>query len=61
MLFRSEGNAEDWTALAFDLGYSDQAHLIRDFKKIVGRTPSEYAKAKLRTDDAASAAAGARA
>lgn len=51
-----EGKAEDWTALALDLGYSDQAHLIRDFKKIVGCTPSEYAKAKLRTGAVASAA-----
>ncbi len=38
----------DWAALAFELGYADQAHLIRDFKKIVGRTPLEYAKAKPR-------------
>lgn len=38
----------DWAALALDLGYADQAHLIRDFKKIVGRTPVEYAKAGTR-------------
>jgi AraC-like DNA-binding protein len=43
------GVACDWAALALDLGYADQAHLIRDFKKIVGRTPLEYAKAKPRT------------
>ncbi|WP_347261815.1 helix-turn-helix domain-containing protein [Rudaea sp.] len=42
------GAACDWAALALDLGYSDQAHLIRDFKKIVGRTPVEYAKAGVR-------------
>lgn len=44
-----EGGACDWAALALDLGYADQAHLIRDFKKIVGCTPLEYAKAKPRT------------
>lgn len=43
-----EGSACDWAALALDLGYADQAHLIRDFKKIVGCTPAEYAKAKPR-------------
>jgi AraC-like DNA-binding protein len=30
--------------LAFDLGYADQAHFIRDFKKLVGRSPADYAK-----------------
>lgn len=35
----------DWAALAADLGYADQAHLIRDFKKLIGRTPADYAKA----------------
>ncbi len=37
-------NAEDvnLTHLAQDLGYSDQAHFTRDFKAIVGRSPSDY-------------------
>jgi AraC-like DNA-binding protein len=37
-------NAEDvnLTHLAQDLGYSDQAHFARDFKAIVGRSPSDY-------------------
>ncbi len=38
------GGATDWAAMALDLGYSDQAHLIRDFKKLVGQPPGEYAK-----------------
>ena len=37
-------NAEDvnLTQLAADLGYSDQAHFTRDFKTLVGRSPSDY-------------------
>lgn len=31
--------------LALDLGYADQAHFIRDFKKLVGSSPAEYARA----------------
>lgn len=30
------------TVLALDCGYYDQPHLSRSFKRIVGRTPSEY-------------------
>jgi len=33
----------DWAGLAVDLGYHDQAHLIRDFKAQVGFTPAVYA------------------
>lgn len=51
-----EGTAGDWTTLALDLGYADQAHLIRDFKKIVGRTPAEYAQKKSRAHVGESAA-----
>jgi AraC-like DNA-binding protein len=38
----SQGETVDWTRLALDLGYFDQAHFIKDFKSIIGRTPSEY-------------------
>ena len=30
--------------LAYELGYADQAHFIRDFRNIVGATPAEYAR-----------------
>jgi AraC-like DNA-binding protein len=32
----------DWAQIALDLGYFDQAHLINDFKSIVGYTPTQY-------------------
>jgi AraC-like DNA-binding protein len=38
------GRPVDWTALALDLGYFDQAHFIRDFRQLAGRTPGEYAR-----------------
>jgi AraC-like DNA-binding protein len=33
----------DWAALAAELGYSDQAHLVRDFTATVGVPPTVYA------------------
>jgi AraC-like DNA-binding protein len=38
------GKPAEWAMLAQDLGYYDQAHFINDFKKLVGRSPSEYVK-----------------
>ena len=38
------GQPVSWAALAQDLGYFDQAHFIRDFRKLVGRTPGDYAR-----------------
>src|SRR5262249_3195406 len=35
-------------ALALSLGYSDQAHFVRDFKAIVGVSPAAYARAARR-------------
>lgn len=37
-----------WTELAAALGWFDQAHLIRDFKRHTGVTPSEYQAAQRR-------------
>jgi AraC-like DNA-binding protein len=38
------GEPVDWTALALDLGYFDQAHFIKDFKAMIGMTPAAYAR-----------------
>jgi AraC-like DNA-binding protein len=44
-LERAEKDREvDWAALAADLGYADQAHLIRDFTTTVGVPPTAYAQ-----------------
>lgn len=34
--------AVDWAGLAADLGYADQAHLVRDFTATVGVPPAAY-------------------
>jgi AraC-like DNA-binding protein len=38
------GEVRDWADLALDLGYADQAHFIRDFRRWVGRSPGDYAR-----------------
>lgn len=40
----AQGGAVDWAQLALDLGYFDQAHFIRDFRKLVGRPPAAYTR-----------------
>ena len=39
------GRPANLAGLAQNLGYYDQAHFINDFKKLVGRSPTQYAKA----------------
>lgn len=39
-----DGAAISWAALAQELGYYDQAHFGRDFRALVGQSPSEYAR-----------------
>ncbi|MFV2171591.1 DUF6597 domain-containing transcriptional factor [Actinomadura sp. LOL_016] len=38
------GDPVDWAALAGELGYYDQAHLVRDFTAAVGEPPARYAR-----------------
>lgn len=33
----------NWTAIAHNLGYGDQSHFINDFKRVIGKTPAQYA------------------
>jgi AraC-like DNA-binding protein len=39
----ADGEAVNWAKMALDLGYFDQAHFIKDFKRLIGQTPAEYA------------------
>ncbi|MBP9144368.1 MAG: helix-turn-helix domain-containing protein [Thermoanaerobaculia bacterium] len=34
----------DWAELALELGFADQAHFVRDFRRFVGSTPAAYAR-----------------
>ncbi|GAA3399723.1 DUF6597 domain-containing transcriptional factor [Paenibacillus hodogayensis] len=36
------GEQPDWVKLSMDMGYYDQAHFIKDFKAIIGKTPEEH-------------------
>jgi AraC-like DNA-binding protein len=38
------GGDINWAALAADLGYADQAHLVRDFTAATGTSPAAYAR-----------------
>jgi AraC-like DNA-binding protein len=40
----ADGQVVDWSVLAADLGYADQAHLTRDFTQLVGEPPTRYAE-----------------
>jgi len=48
-----------WADQAAELGWSDQAHLIRDFKRHTGVTPSQYLSAQRSTYDRTEAASAA--
>jgi AraC-like DNA-binding protein len=48
-----------WADKAADLGWSDQAHLIRDFKRHTGVTPSQYLAAQRSMYDRTEAATAA--
>ncbi|MFC4123306.1 DUF6597 domain-containing transcriptional factor [Nocardia rhizosphaerae] len=37
------GVAVDWAGIAAELGYADQAHLSREFRRIFGEPPTSYA------------------
>jgi AraC-like DNA-binding protein len=41
---RTLPESESWARVALDLGYCDQAHLIRDVREIFGATPGELVR-----------------
>lgn len=45
---RRADTAPDWSRIATDTGYYDQAHLIGEFRDLVGLTPVEYLKRRER-------------
>ncbi|HYN08299.1 MAG TPA: helix-turn-helix domain-containing protein [Vicinamibacterales bacterium] len=40
------GQAVDWSLVALDAGYFDQAHFIHDFRAFAGLTPTSYQSAR---------------
>jgi AraC-like DNA-binding protein len=40
--FIAKDSSPNWAAIAFDLGYFDQSHLIREFLEFSGLTPTDY-------------------
>ncbi|WP_338261841.1 helix-turn-helix domain-containing protein [Corallococcus caeni] len=41
---RMAATSKDWRRIAVDAGYYDQAHLIADFRELVGLTPGAFLK-----------------
>lgn len=39
----ARGAEIDWSSLAAELGYADQAHFVRDFRQMFGEPPTRYA------------------
>ena len=44
-----KGESLNFASLAQDMGYFDQAHLIRDFRSIIGCSPARYSKQGAKT------------
>ena len=45
-LMKNDINKASMTNLSYEAGYSDQSHLIKEFKNTIGLTPSQYLKTK---------------
>lgn len=46
------GEPVSWAEVARELGFADQAHLVRDFRSALGETPAVYARARQREGSA---------
>lgn len=47
-LRRARASAVNWAGIAADLGYSDQSHLVSEFRSLTGLTPSRWAASRRR-------------
>lgn len=45
-LMKNDADQKNMTSLSYEAGYSDQSHLIKDFKNTTGLTPTQYMKTK---------------
>jgi AraC-like DNA-binding protein len=43
---RARSTDVNWASIATELGYADQAHLIRDFRAVTGEAPANYSRAE---------------
>jgi AraC-like DNA-binding protein len=41
-----ESTEVDWPRLALDAGYSDQSHLVRDFRRVSAASPTEFLRTR---------------
>jgi AraC-like DNA-binding protein len=45
-LMKNDTHNRNMTSLSYEAGYSDQSHLIKEFKSTIGLTPTQYLKTK---------------
>ena len=45
-VLRSLPTSSNWSRLAYDVGYHDQAHFIAEFRDLVGTTPGRFVKSR---------------